>query len=319
METRAHRERRRDFYLDDKGERAAYVDLQLTPSRLAVLETLAEFRDLNTEMLYQHVNAKLGRDVHRGWLQNSLTDLRKRAGYLSCYPAQYETVNADYKELIYRLTDRGRKFVERKPHISSSSFFHDWMAAHVVASLRLMAHHEQVPFIEPLEILSRVPALKHPYAFPVELPWNGKTIQHRSSPDYPIFGLNVGEENPLFIWLEIDCATEDGESDEVDYSNITQKIACLHELTKEKQGDHQFWKRVKLPDIMFLFITTEKYQKRAIIESVKRVCGTSPRFLVKTMPHFRRIDYTPQPMADLWYTGWERVGYPPFFFNAKEE
>jgi hypothetical protein len=326
METRAHRIRRQNCYYDtvviDGREQEVprpFVDIQLSKMRLTILEALADFRFLSTEMLYQFVLLKHP-NAHRGWFQNSLTELRKKAGYIECNQDQFNTINADYKELVYNLTrHRGRKFVERKPHISSSSFFHDWMATHSVASTKLMAHHEGVPFLEPLDILSRVPTLKSPYVLETQVTWKGEFIKHRSSPDYPIWGLKFGDDANAF-WDEIDNDTEDGDSDEIDYSNILQKIVCLNELFKlDQNGDDRFWQRLHLPKVYIRFLTINERRKRVILETVKRVCGKSPRFLVKTMPYFKRIDCSPQLMADHWHTPWERQGYPPFYLNQIEE
>ena len=40
--------------------------------------------------------------------QNTLTCMRKVGGLIFCPPAQFQTINSDYKRLVYQLTDRGK-------------------------------------------------------------------------------------------------------------------------------------------------------------------------------------------------------------------
>src|SRR5947209_1449367 len=100
METAGHRARR-----DNKSENR---DIPVTRIRLAVLKALNDFHLADTLLLYRLVEKEVG-SLHYGRFQNGLTCMRKEGGYVWCPPMQFQTINADYKRLVYALTDRGKK------------------------------------------------------------------------------------------------------------------------------------------------------------------------------------------------------------------
>src|SRR5437588_7763067 len=101
METIPHKKRRDNTSLNQ--------DMEMTHKRLAVLRHLNDFHLLDTKALYDLVVKERG-ETHYGRFQNDLTALRNKGGYITCpggTAGQFNTINADYKRLVYRLTERG--------------------------------------------------------------------------------------------------------------------------------------------------------------------------------------------------------------------
>lgn len=307
METRAHKTRR--------DNRSLNQDLPISRIRLATLKALNDFHLLDTLLLYKLVERDVG-TLHYGRFQNGLTDVRKKGGYITCPPAQFQTFNADYKRLVYQLTDRGKTVLKNHgiPVYSwgthSSSFAHDWMMAHCMASIYLGADSK---FISPAEIASRATVKENPFKFPV------RSLDQTVAPDFPVFGFEYDDGHNFFIF-EMDCNTEIVETENFDRASLAKKITAYNELDKpDSRGDNAFWHRLRITNNYVGIITTDELQKRRIIQKVKQMCGKSKMFFIRTIPHFSTLDYTPDAMPELWSTGWERVGYDPFFLNKVEE
>jgi hypothetical protein len=309
METRAHWERRLDYCVDIVGvnghaveQRRPYIDLPITSIRLSIFKQLNDFHQLDTLLLYKLVEKDIG-SVHYGRFRNGLTDVRKSGGYIFCPPLQFQTINADYKRLVYQLTDRG-KAVLREHGVAiqewgnhSSSFSHDWMTGHFIGSLKLAANARYVP---PIDIASRV-QIDKPFIFRIS---DDKTLY----PDFPVFGFELPDTHRFFIW-ETDCATET-------VKQIVDKIKEYLKLDQpDAHGDNYFWHRLKIPNNYLCIATTNEIHMRDIMKGA----GKSEIVLYKTVPHFATLDHTPDPMTSLWSEPWERAGYPPFYLNSPEE
>jgi len=312
-----HRKRRDNTSLNQ--------DLPITKRRLSELSELNDFEYLTTEMLHLLVEAECG-STHYGRFQNGLTSMRKIGGYVWCPEAQFESFNCDYKKLVYQLTDRGkRELVKHGIAVHawlprSQSFHHDWMTGHAVASLKLESLKEPgLRFISPEEILSRSGYVgNHPFKFPVKFAFNNQLIDIKNfAPDFAPFGLEytAGETNHDFFVWETDCDTESIDPESLKRSSIIQKALAYRQLDTEDA----FHKRFTIPNIHVCVVTVSESHKRAIMGMVKAVMGKSETLLFKVVPHFRRLDFSPPPLAELWHTGWDRVGYEAFFFNQPEE
>jgi hypothetical protein len=301
METGPHRNRRLNYYVDADGKPIPYVDVGMTRIRLSILKQLNDWHDLDTLLLYKLVEQDIG-PLHYGRFQNQVTLLRKVAGYIHCPELQYQTINADYKRLVYSLTDQGKKVLKdngvrlNQWGDHSASFAHDWMAAHCVASLKLAAPDK---FIFPRDIAAKA-TVESPFVFPI-------SAEKSLYPDWPVFGFDHGQEHIFCIW-EMDCNTRT-------VKQMVEKIRDYLKLDEPDQnGDNFFWRRLRITTNYVCIVTTDPGHLRGILKEAPK----SDIVLYNTIPHFSTLDYTPEPLTELWSKPWQRVGHPDFYLNAPE-
>jgi hypothetical protein len=294
------------------------IEISLRKSQLAALIELNNWYYADTLTLYELVCKRLGKTIHYGRFQNSMTELRHKAEYITCNPKQFYAIEPDNKKLVYMLSERGKSALRRHgigTHAwgtHSKSFPHDWMGAYVVASLYLFADKR---FIGPTEIQAKAP--EHDHLFKFKVP----SMEYTLAPDFPVFGFEYGPDSHRFFLLEMDCDSEDVDKGEnFERASIGKKIRAYKELdTPDSNGDNIFYRQLKIPNHQVLFITTDALQKQRILKMVREVCGRTDMFLIRVMPHFSMLDRTPKPDPIFWTGEWESTAGEQFINIAREE
>jgi hypothetical protein len=127
-------------------------------------------------------------------------------------------------------------------------------------------------------------------------------------PDFSVFGY-LFENNDLFLLWETDCNTE---------SIATVLLPKLIGYHKLLQTDY-FEQRLDIPTPYVCINTTNATHMGNIMAEVQKRVGKPELLLFRTIEHFSTLDYTPEPVTDIWDVEWERMGYDSVKLSQLEE
>ena len=276
-------------------------------------------------------------DVIQAFIGGGAQGLRRRLNFLSrkpnlylCRPhQQYQRANANHRQTVYELDERGARCLEEHgmpaPAKSRSrAFAHEFMVAQIIASIELGTLANPA-----IRLISWAEILTHPstpsatkssrrQAIPVAFQHRGETCKIEICADAEPFGLERitdGKSTYLFFpGIEADCGTEPIDTSDIERSSIYKKFLAYRAITDQALYRAHFG----FPNFFVPFITTNTVRMRSMMALLDRVTGGrgAKMFLFRTFPHFAAAGPAPPADGHMLIGPWSRVGFEPFVLTA---
>lgn len=215
--------------------------------------------------------------------------------YLVRHRAQKRSSDANYRSQCYSLAETRLK-----------NFWHDLMAAMVMAQIELGAKAEEVDLVT-LDQQPRTIAVTY-------LTANGKERAAKVTPDEKTFALGREGKYRFYYGDETDCHSERLDTKRDDVSSIIKKFREYLAISEQKLVE----KHYNIPGpVHFPFITDLSSRVDNMIKLLLEVTDGkgSPHFLFRYFPSYDDYDKPPPPDGE-WFKGaWKRAGYPDFYMN----
>ena len=283
---------------------------------LELFKLLARYRFLAAD----YIHAFSGGEYRS--LTRRLDLLSRRPNYFLNRPIQQrETADANYRNLIYELDDKGAQFLrDRRIAVprkrSHRNFAHELMVCQIAASIELGTHMNTTIEIIPWSVImasDRFPEATRKLSNPTSIPFGDEFV----TPDWEPFviALDSGDGPKVFLpGFEADCGTEPIDAGDPERSSIRAKFRAY--LTVLGRGIHR--KHFGVNTCMVAFITTSEarmHSMKALLERME-VGQLAKHFIFKHMPAFASYEQSAPATGHMLTEPWQRVGgLPDFLLN----
>lgn len=274
--------------------------LLLSARDIALFSLLARYRFLRANFIH----AFLGGD--RQHLIDRLRLLWDH-GYLDRPVAQWETIHALCRPIIYENTDRAEQTLRQHGAAVASNapvqtFKHSLLVSDLVSSFELSARQFGIAFL-PSDTLG-ITSLQLPCAISHTFR-NGKIYRSARGlvPD-ALFGLRGTKT--IWFALEADRGTEPIDRGNLQQTSYLQKILSYRDVISKRTYEHHW----RINDLLVLNVITKIGRVRTVLKYLDEELNQSPRsMLFKELPSLVGLDKSPTPLTSILDEPWERAGH----------
>jgi len=318
--------RRSRMHRESTGKR-----IELTPRDLEIFRLLTRYRYLRSTFIHAFVGGNKTKLIER------LGHLYHEGGFLDRPGEQWWSANARYQPVVYQITRRAEEVLRsctpcqmpteaRQPQVRPHpQFAHALMVCEILASIELATrHYPGLRFIPWPEIIAKAPeatrASENPFQIPVPigvLPGSSLSCGTTTYvvPD-ALFGLEYQTENKRsfrFFAVEADRASMPIVRNNLRQTSFRKKVLAYRGLAESGIDKAHFG----LPNLLVLTVTTNASHMKNIMSLIRELAheGKSKLFLFKSVSCGEGFNVASVLTPKLLTTGWERVGYEPFFIN----
>lgn len=238
--------------------------------------------------------------------------------YLTRPPQQFHTLDSRYNQLVYDISDAGKRALKTEGLWRSSSansagpWVHRFMVSSVTASIELAADlHPNLSFIPQADILERAETT---LAYPVEItdPVSSDRCLKTLKPD-ALFGLQyamlTGSQYRFFV-VEADRSTEPFSSTNFNRKSVLRNVQQYREYVG--RGLYKGHLQLTAPLLVLTVCIDKKRAARMIKLIAEQGSGKNAYLLFQSWSAFGTPFRPPAPNLELLSDGWERAGKPPF-------
>jgi len=218
--------------------------------------------------------------VEHAHFVRTLRDLRRKPNQYIYWPEQQGySLNADYKDGVHGLTDKGAKAVGIDlPRLTRQEYAHELGVSLVECALKLGARDAGVGF-----------KLGRPHRYRI-----GTT-------DYVPDGHPMVLGDLFLPGLEFE-RRKYNENPRDTEEKVDKVIAFVKQRLHEREG----FRKALIP-----FVATTEARTRTLMAYVERKLGSCSFILFKTTPDWATEARFPDPNGDMFTAPWRRVGHPP--------
>lgn len=242
---------------------------------LHLLHPATGHRFLPSKWIEEHL-----KPVEHAHFVRTLRDLRRKPNQYIYWPEQQGySLNADYKDGVHGLTEKGAKVVGIElPRLNKQEYAHELGVSLVECALKFGARDAGLPF-----------RLGQPHRYRI------------GGADYLPDGHPMVIGDLFMPGLEFERRKYNENPNDTE-EKIDKVIAFVKQRVHEREGFRK---------VMILFVATTEPRTRALMAYVERKLGSCSFILFKTTKDWATEPKFPDPNGDMFGEPWRRVGHAP--------